>query len=113
LLQIGVPNARLRALHERLRVDCSAFLTAWNPRSMPTPEAENAAALDQMRGRIASLGLTTWLGWGGDPNGKWAAGGSLFVPGLALEQAKALARGFDQYAIVHALDDAVPRLILL
>ena len=112
-LQVDVPNARLRALHEKLRVNCSAFLTAWNPRSVPTPEAKNAAALDRMRAGIASLGFAMWPGWGRDPSGTWAAEESLFVPGLELASASRLARDFDQHAIVHALEDAIPRLILL
>lgn len=113
LLQIDVSNARLRAVHEKLRVNCSAFLTAWNPRSVPAPEAENAAALDRLRASIAALGLAMWPGWGRDPSGTWAAEESLFVPGIELERATQLARDFDQYAIVHAAGDAIPRLILL
>lgn len=113
VLQIDVPNARLRTVHENERVHCSAFLTAWNPRSVPTPPAQNAAALDRMRARIAALGLAMWPGWGHDPGGTWPAEESLFVPGLELEPATRLARDFDQHAIVHAAGDAIPRLILL
>lgn len=113
LLQLDVFNPRLKAVHDQLRVDCSAFLTAWNPRSVPMPAAENAAALERMRREIANLGLLSWPGWGRDPNGNWAAEESLFVPGLVLERASELGRQFDQHAIVHAQHDAVPRLVWL
>ncbi|MGH8253165.1 MAG: DUF3293 domain-containing protein [Steroidobacteraceae bacterium] len=113
LLRIDVPNPQLLAAHQQLHVNCSAFLTAWNPRSVPTPPAQNAAALEQLRQQIAALRLSSWPGWGRDPSGTWQAEESLFVPGLDLPRARELARQFDQHAIVHAQIDAVPRLIWL
>ena len=113
LLQLDVHNPGLLTVHERLGVRCSAFLTAWNPRSMPQPPAQNAAALKRMQRVLAGLGLECWPGWGRDPTGAWPAEESLFVPGLALAVAQRLGREFDQHAIVHALHDAVPRLLWL
>jgi hypothetical protein len=113
LLRLDVFNPQLKSVHDELRVDTSAFLTAWNPRSVPTPAAENAAALERMRREIANLGLLSWPGWGRDPSGKWPAEQSLFVPGLDLARATELGRQFDQHAIVHTQHDAVPRLVWL
>ena len=113
LLLLDRPNPQLRAVHEQLGVRCSAFLTAWNPRSVPTPAAQNEAALAQLQQQIAALGLVCWPGSGRDPSGHWAAEESLFVPGLELTRARSLGRQFDQHAIVHAQDDAVPRLVWL
>ena len=113
LLQLDLPNPQLLAVHEQLRVTCSAFLTAWNPRSIPTPPEQNAAALEQLRQKIKGLGLVCWPGAGRDPTGAWPAEESLFVPGLELARAGQLGRDFDQHAIVHAQIDAVPRLIWL
>jgi hypothetical protein len=113
VLRLDVFNPPLQDVHAQLSVRCSAFLTAWNPRSVPTSAAENAAALDRMRNEIAALALLSWPGWGRDPTGQWSAEESLFVPGLDLERARELGRQFDQHAIVHAQDDAVPRLIWL
>jgi hypothetical protein len=113
VLRVDMPSLQLKAVHDQLHVDCSAFLTAWNPRSVATPAARNAAALEQMRLRVAALGLVSWTGWGRDPTGHWPAEESLFVPGLELARAEQLGRDFDQHAIVHARVDAVPRLIWL
>jgi hypothetical protein len=113
VLRLDVLNPALQVVHEQLSVRCSAFLTAWNPRSVPTPAAENAAALERMRLRVAALGLVCWTGWGRDPTGHWPAEESLFVPGLDQARAEQLGRAFDQHAIVHARYDAVPRLIWL
>ncbi len=113
LLLLDRPNPQLRAVHEQFGVSCSAFLTAWNPRSVPTPAAQNEAALWQLQQQIAALGLVCWSGSGRDPSGKWAAEESLFVPGLELTRASELGRRFDQHAIVHAQNDAVPRLVWL
>jgi len=112
-LRVDVPSPPLKAVHDQLHVDCSAFLTAWNPRSVPTPAADNAAALARMRRDIAALGLVCWRGWGRDPTGRWQAEESLFVAGLDLARARELGRRYDQHAIVHAAADAVPRLIWL
>jgi hypothetical protein len=113
VLRLGVLNPPLQEVHAQLNVRCSAFLTAWNPRSVPTPAAHNAAALDRMRNEIVALGLFSWPGIGRDPTGQWTAEESLFVPGLDLARAREMGQLFDQHAIVHAQDDAVPRLIWL
>jgi hypothetical protein len=109
----GLMVLRIDALNPQLGVRCSAFLTAWNPRSVPAPAAENGAALERMRGEVTALGLAFWTGWGRDPTGQWPAEESLFVPGLELARARELGRRYDQHAIVYARHDAVPRLIWL
>ena len=111
VLRVDVANPALQLIHASCRVGCSAFLTAWNPRSLQRPAALNAAANAELRARLGAQGLECWPGRGRDPDNAWPAEESLFVPGLELQAACALARHYGQNAIVHAAEDAVPRLV--
>jgi hypothetical protein len=111
LLQIDRHSPPLQAVHAQLGVGESVFLTACNPHSVPQCAPRNAVTQARLAQRLAALQLTTWPGWGRDPQGKWPAEQSLFVAGLTRERAAQLAREFSQNAYVHAAADAVPRLV--
>ncbi len=113
LLRVDVASTALQAIHERCGVTCSAFMTAWNPRSVPQSAEQNAAANQELQRRLAALGLQCWPGHGRDPRGEWPAEVSLFVPGLGLAAASLHGRQFGQNAILYAAQDAVPRLVWL
>jgi hypothetical protein len=113
LLRVDVASPALQAIHERSDVTCSAFLTAWNPRSVQQSGALNAAANQELQQRLIESGLECWPGRGRDPRGEWPPEESLFVPGLELAAACLHGRHFGQNAIVHAAQDAVPRLVWL
>jgi len=113
VLRVDVASPALRLVHERCGVSCSAFLTAWNPRSVPQAAEQNAAANQELQQRLAAQGLASWPGRGRDPSGKWPPEASLFVPGLELAAARVHGRHFGQNAILHAGADAVPRLVWL
>jgi hypothetical protein len=113
VLRVEVASPALQLVHERCGVTCSAFLTAWNPRSVPQAAEFNAAANRELQQRLAALGLDCWPGRGRDPRGEWPPEESLFVPGLELAAACLHGRDFGQNAIVHAGPDAVPRLVWL
>ena len=112
-LRVDVPNPALQVVQERCGVSCSAFLTAWNPRSVPQSAEQNSAANRELQQRLAALGLECWPGLGRDPGGEWPPEESLFVPGLELAGASDLGRHFGQNAILHAAHDGVPRLVWL
>ena len=113
VLRVDVASPALFAIHERCGVSCSAFLTAWNPRSERSSAEHNATANRELQQRLAALGLECWTGRGHDPGSDWPPEESLFVPGLGLEAACAHGRHFGQNAILHAGEDAVPRLVWL
>ena len=102
----------LRRCHEAFDVRCSSFITAWNPRSTPTPQAINDAAMARLSYDVAALGLRTLAGVGVDPDEMWPGEPSLLVLGLDVPTALTLARTYGQHAIVCAGPDAVPRLVL-
>lgn len=112
-LTLDAPNPALAACHRAHGVDCSAFLTAWNPASRPTAAAVNAAAAARLAQRLRDLGHPLLAGFGADPGGRWPAEESVLALGLALEPASRIAREFGQVAFLHAGCDAIPRLVLL
>jgi hypothetical protein len=77
----------------------AAFITACNPRSEIRTEAENREALTRLRSAVEVLGLPALSGVGRAQVGDHCEP-SLLVPGLPLEAAHALMRGFQQNAFV-------------
>ena len=112
VMRVDEPCEPLRRCHEAFGVRCSSFITAWNPRSTPTPRAINDAAMDRLSHDVAALGLRTLPGVGVDPDGTWEGEPSLLVLGLDVPAALTLARAYGQHAIVCAGPDAVPRLVI-
>jgi hypothetical protein len=112
-LMIDAPSAALAACHRAYGVERSAFLTAWNPASIPASGAANSAAAARLEGRLRGCGYRLLGGQGLDPAGQWAAEDSVLVLGIGLAEASAIGREFGQAALLHAGPDAVPRLVLL
>ena len=112
-LRIGERSAELAALHKQHRVDCSAFITAWNPFSRGLESGANALLQEALRREVLSRSLVFVEGVGQHPDNGWPGEDSLLVLGLAQEAAKALGTRFEQNAIVLSAADAVPRLVML
>lgn len=111
-MRVDEPSDSLRTCHSAHGVDCSAFVTACNPRSVPTPEGENAAAMMRLERELEARGYFVLQGRGVDPTGEWPGEPSFLVLGLAETDALDLARRYDQHAILWAGEDATPRLVL-
>ncbi|WP_420995207.1 DUF3293 domain-containing protein [Cupriavidus sp. 30B13] len=113
-LAVGEASPALAALHAAAGVDCSAFITAWNPHSRQEQDpAANAARQQALAGELAQRGLHAIEGIGQHPSGGWPGEESFLVLGLALDAARALGARYGQNAIVWSGAEAVPRLILL
>ena len=113
LLRIDEGNPDLAACHLARAVDCSAFLTAWNPGSRPMPDRDNELAQQRLRGTLEQRGYGLLEGLGVDPTGQWAGEESFLVLGIGREAACELGREFRQHGIVWSGADAVPHLLLL
>ena len=113
ILKIDQPSAPLAALHERLHVASSAFITAANPFSQPCDPLRNDARQHALADELARLGLAVIAGIGQHPDNGWPGEPSFLVPGISLDTASALGTKHGQNAIVWSGADAVPRLILL
>ncbi len=112
VMRIEQPSPSLQACQGSFGVTNSAFITAWNPRSVATSLAANEAAMERLVAELESRGLRWLRGVGVDPAGAWPGEPSLLVLGLSPPEAVTLARRFDQHAVVCAAADAVPHLVL-
>ncbi len=113
ILKIDRHSAALAALHARLHVASSAFITAANPFSQPCDASRNDARQRALAAELAQVGLAAIAGIGRHPDNGWPGEPSFLVPGLSLDAASALGAKYGQNAIVWSGADAVPRLILL
>ena len=112
VLTIGRHSAELAALHTRHGVSCSAFLTAWNPRSHPTGMADNRTSQARMAAELRKLRYPLIDAIGESPDGAWSED-SIVILGLDRAAATAIGRRYGQIAMVWSGADAVPELVLL
>ncbi len=112
-LRVDEPCAPLAALHRALGVASSAFITAANPFSLRCDDDANAKRQQALARDVAGMGLRAFEATGEHPANGWPAEPSFLVPGLSLEDARALGERYEQNAVVWSGADAVPRLVLL
>jgi hypothetical protein len=112
-LRTDNPSTELATLLMETGSRCAAFITACNPYSWPVGDAENALAQQQLAGELQQHGYAAIPAIGLDPAGEWQGEESFLVPGLDLEEAKALGRQYAQNAILWMDMDAVPQLVML
>jgi hypothetical protein len=111
-LRIGLPSSELRAAHAAASVSCSAFVTACNPRSEVLPPADNNLRQNALCTFLREQGWRWLEGRSEHPTNGWPAESSVLVLGMPREVAVALARRFEQHALVWAGADGVPELVL-
>jgi len=112
VLRTGEVSEDLMACHKRHRVECSAFITAWNPFSQQLTAQENEERHQALITEIKGRSLSFLPGVGQHPSNNWPGEQSVLVLGLSLEAAKTLGRRFEQNAVVWTGRDGVPRLIV-
>lgn len=112
-LRIGIFNPALAELHKTSGVDCSAFITAWNPFSRAVDDQINDTRLSMLKQDLLDLGVAFYDGIGQHPSGTWSGEQSFLVLGLSLDASKSLGIRYEQNAILWCGSDATPQLILL
>ena len=112
-LRVGQASAALTALHRTHGVDCSAFLTAYNPFAQQVDDASNLQRQEALMQEVIRRSLVFLHGEGQHPTNGWPAEPSVLVLGLSLEAAKVMGRKHEQAAIVWSGPTAVPLLVLL
>ena len=112
-LRVGETSAGLIALHRTYSVDCSAFLTAYNPFAQKVDEAVNLKRQEELKEEIGRRSLRFLPGAGQHPTNGWEPEPSVLALGLSLEDAKVMGRKYEQAAIVWSGPTAVPELVLL
>ena len=112
-LRVGQASAGLTALHQSHGVDCSAFLTAYNPFARQVDDTSNLKRQEDLKQELSSRSLMFLSGEGQHPANGWEPEPSVLVLGLSLEAAKVMGLKYEQAAIVWSGPTAVPELVLL
>jgi hypothetical protein len=111
VLHVGHRSDELALVHLANGAICSAFITAWNPRSVVRSEADNLASQERLEAELAAIGATLMAGIGEDPAGVWPGEPSVLAVGISRSEAERAGRKFGQRAIVWSGESAIPELI--
>lgn len=109
---VGRPDAALDALLVEHGAMSGVFITAYNPRSKVQPEEKNAVAHGALVAAVRDARKAYIPARGRDAGDGGPTEAGLFVFDLARADAVALARRFDQYAIVFVERGKPPALVL-
>ena len=110
VIRIGEPSG---ALDELIAPAArAAFLTAANPRSERRSEEDNRRLTAALREALDAAGYRCLEGEGRDAQGAWPAEPSFLVLGIRRAGALALARRFEQNALVWCEPGKAPELVL-
>ena len=102
----------LRDLMRREGVETACFVSAYNPRSEPRTDDENARAQEALRQDVVRRGLRFFEGVGEDPGGECAGEPCLLVMGVSREETEAFGLSYGQNALLWMEADGIPRLML-
>ena len=96
----GSRSPRLQALLRRHGVATWAFVTAWNPASVPQRPEQNAQRQLELMELVAAKGYGMLPGEGIGEDPKWTPEESVLILGIGRREAIRLGRRFGQLAIV-------------
>jgi hypothetical protein len=113
VLRIGQRCPELASVHLANGVSRSAFITAWNPRSVATSERINRASQKRLETQLTGMGLRLLAGIGEDPSGAWPGEPGVLVLGISRGEAERIGQTFGQLAIVWSGESAVPELVVM
>lgn len=105
---IGRENAELGTLLKANKASEWCFITAWNPMSQELSRSENEARNEELGNALSEYAV--FGGEGRDPEGIWEAERSFLVIGISRANAVALARKYNQRAILYGTE-AVAELL--
>lgn len=99
-LHIGEVSPRLDELLASHGLESWAFITAWNPASLPLPAEANNKRHAELLQLVRDRGWRFCEGSGIPGNPDWEPERSLLVLGISKDEAIALGKRFEQNAIV-------------
>lgn len=109
-INIGEKNLAVDQLLANHRRTTWAFITPYNPQSKVIPNAENEARFEDFKKDVE--GFFTFYGQGGGQENEWPAEKSVLILGIAIHEAKKLARKYMQDAIVYGVLDKQAKIII-
>ena len=101
LLRIGENQPALDQLLAKYQCQGAAFITAFNPRSMPLSVAENEHRQRVLLEQLDQSGWLFYKGQGLDPQGKWPPEEAVLILGINQNEALSMGQSFDQNAVVY------------
>ncbi len=117
VMRVGQPCPRLADLLRQYSRTTAAFLTAWNPGSVPTEIDVNIGAQQRLMHEVTAMGYRWFEGVGKDASGVWPEEPSVLVIGPSRELARTIARTYGQNAFLWGELDAqgnvVPALVVV
>ncbi|MCV2367683.1 DUF3293 domain-containing protein [Roseateles oligotrophus] len=113
MLKVEEASPALAAAHKRYGVNCSAYVTAWNPLGVDQEIGVNTQRNAELSAELRTRSLASIEGLGQHPSNQQPGEASYLIFGLTLEAAKTLGTRWAQNAIIWSGADAVPQLILL
>ena len=99
-IRLGVRCRRLDTLLALHRVNCWAYVTAWNPDSEKLSCENNRLRNAALRERIVRDGYVVYPGRGEPDAGDWVAEESFLILGMAAAVATQLGAQFGQHAVL-------------
>jgi hypothetical protein len=111
VVRVGQRSPELEALLTRHRVECWAFVTAYNPASVRQPEWINRERQTELEGEVTAAGYALYPGEGTGRDSSWPAEPSVLVLGIPRQAAVAVARKYGQNAIVCGIAGQAAELV--
>ena len=90
VLNIGKPSQPLQILYDEHGCQSAAFITAWNPFSKATDNAENSRLQALLEIELSGVSTTLIAGIGEDSSGRWPGEESTLALGVSLADAKSI-----------------------
>ena len=112
VIRVGEVCPALDALLRATGCRTWAYITAFNPGSVPSGKSENDARQRELEDTVRRLGHPVLYGEGIGDDGMWPPEPSMLVLGIEREAAVELGRRFDQRAIVCGKHGGLAALVL-
>lgn len=110
-IRVGEISREADALAADHHAGTWAYITAYNPGSVPASAEQNGARQRELEQAVVQAGYRFFRGEGKGNDGAWPAEPSLLILAVAEEEAAALARRFGQAAFVFAERGTAARLV--
>jgi hypothetical protein len=110
VVNVGQRSAEFDRVLASRGAETAVIVTAYNPRSVVLPDAENRARHQRLTAMLEARGHDYALGEGRDPTGHWKPELECVVFGISVEVGLEIARAFDQNAIVFIRRGDAPEL---
>lgn len=99
-IKIGMPHQELDILLQKYQSKNWAFISAWNPGSLPLSKEENELRHQALLNKIQTANYPYFEGEGIGEDEYWAPEKSLLILGISKVEALKIGKYFDQNAIV-------------